>query len=76
MRLPAALTTKTNRSVARRPEGWVDKNPKSHPIRSTMMPDQSRSIMIGVEKLSGGTLQSHLDERKLFLSGIILSANP
>jgi hypothetical protein len=66
MRLPAILTTKTNNSVARRPEGWAEKNPKTHPIRSTMTPDRSRSIRLGVEKLSGGTLEGEPARRESF----------
>jgi hypothetical protein len=75
MIFPAILTTRTNRSVARRPEGWAEKKPITHPIRSTMMPDQSRSIWKGVEKLSGGANVDPLALRKVLLSGILLLAN-
>jgi len=40
-----------------------------------MMPDQSRSIGKGVEKLSGGAHVDLLALRRVLLSGILLSAN-
>jgi hypothetical protein len=72
MTLPAILTTRTNRSVARRPEGWAEKNPITHPIRSTMMPVQSCSIEMGVEKLSGQILWNSFIQEKVLLDEIDL----